>query len=160
MASLGAPDEGSKGVAMKKLLTLLAMTSLSASPASGSVKEAAFASSADRHAPQTSMFVGATYRVGLDKRSGVARGRASLAFTGMTRTPTSDIKFRQGLELSQGRTGNPSLYIAGQPIGKMGRKANLSTGTGIAIGLGVILVAGVVVLATYCDNDCENAKGE
>lgn len=148
------------GVAMNKLLTMVAMTSLLASPAWGSVREAAFPSSASRHSAQTSIFAGATYRVGLDRRTSQASGRVSLALTGMTRTPTSDVKFRQGIELSQGHTGKPSLSLAGQPIGKMGRKANLSTGAGIAIGLGVILIAGVIVLATYCDNDCENAKGE
>jgi hypothetical protein len=145
---------------MNKFFTMIGMTSLLASPALGSVRDAAFASSADSTAAQTSIFVGATYRVELGKRTVETPGRASLAFTGITRTPTNDIKFRQGLELSQGETGKASLYIAGQNIGEIERKANLSSGAAIAIGVGVILVAGVIVLATYCDNDCENAKGE
>ena len=145
---------------MKKLISLFAVASLIASPVAATVREAAFATSADRHATQTSMFVGATYRVGLNERTAGIRGRASLAFTGMTRTPTNDFKFRHVLELSRGQTGKPSLYLAGRDIGEVERKANLSTGAGIAIGLGVLLVAGAVVLATYCDNDCENAKGE
>ena len=145
---------------MKRLISLFAVTSLVTSPAAATIREAAFASSADRHGTQTSMFVGATYRLAFDKRTVGSWGRASLAFTGVTRTPTNDFKFRQGMELSRSQTGKLSLYIAGQDVGEVERKANLSTGAGIAIGLGVLLVAGVVVLATYCDNDCENAKGE
>ena len=148
------------GVAMNKLPTLFVMISLSASPAWGSVREAAFASSADRPAAQTSMFAGATYRVGLDRRTSEARGRASLAFIGMTRTPTNDIKFRHGIELSQGQTGKPALYLAGQDLGQVKAKANLSSTA--TIGLVVVGVLAIGAVAAYyalrdpCDyKECE-----
>jgi hypothetical protein len=34
------------------------------------------------------------------------------------------------------------------------------TTTALVVVLGVVIVPGIVVLATYCDNDCDNAKNE
>lgn len=136
---------------MKKLITLLAMTSLSASPAWGSVREAAFASSTDRPATQTSIFAGATYRVGLDRRTSQQRGRASLKLAGTNHVPgSSEIRFGDGLELTGGQTGKPALHLAGQDIGQLNRKANLS-GTGTALIIGGVIVLGVVAALVISD---------
>ena len=106
------------------------------------------------------MFAGVTYRVGLDRRTSEARGRASLAFTGMKRTPTDDFKFRQGIELSLGRTGKPALYLAGQDLGQVKAKANLSSTA--TIGIVVVGVLAIGAVAAYyalrdpCDyKECE-----
>ena len=148
---------------MNKLITLSAMTSLLASPAWGSVREAAFASSADRHVAQTSMFAGATYRVALDLRTSEPRDRASLKLAGMSQVPgSSEIRFGQGLELTGGQTGKPALHLAGQDIGQLNTKAQLS-GTGTALIIGGVIVLGVVVALVaadiHHDNKCSEEEG-
>jgi hypothetical protein len=136
---------------MNKLLTVLVLTSLLTSPAWGGVREAAFASSADRHAAQTSMYAGATYRVSLDRRTSEQRGRASLKLAGMSHVPgSSDMRFGQGLELTGGQTGKPALHLAGQDIGQLKRKANLS-GTGTALIIGGVILLGVVAAVVISD---------
>lgn len=148
---------------MKKLTALAAMTCLAASPALGSVRNAAFASSTDRPAGQTSMFIGVTYRVGLARQTSTPRGRASLTVAGMARMPTNELRFGQGLEISGGKSGNPALYIAGRDVRGLGKQANMSNGGKIAIGVGVVVLVGAVVVAAiaidrydYCDhNECE-----
>jgi hypothetical protein len=140
---------------VKKLVSLLALTSLAATPVSASVRDAAFASTADRSAATTSLFVGATYRVGLHPRDEARKGRASLMVAGMKMTPASaGIRFGKGLELTSGKTGKPALHIAGQDISQFERKANLGTGGAIAIGLGVALLVGVAVVASTKPWEC------
>ena len=146
---------------MKSFASILAVASLAGAPVAASVRDAAFSSSSDRAEVRTSVFAGATYRVGLDQVSSKPVGRASLKIGGMTRVPGSTYaKFANGFEITGGRTGRPALHLGGMEIGDIERKANLSSGAAIAVGVGVLLVAGLLVLATYCDNDCENAKGE
>jgi hypothetical protein len=149
---------------MKTLITMFAMTVLVASPASGSIRDAAFASSADRQGLQTSMFAGATYGVDLDKRTGQARGRASLGFGGMTRTPTADLRFAKGLQLSAGQTGKPALFVGGRDLGQVQKqKANLSGGTTALIVVGVVAlvaVAAVVVADAVDDERCIGEDGD
>ena len=90
------------------------------------------------------MFAGATWRVGLDRRTGDSRGRASLKLSGMTYAPaSSEVRFGQGLEIAAGRTGKPALHTAGQDIGQLKTKAQLS-GTTTAVVVGGILVLGLV----------------
>lgn len=150
-----------KGSVVKKLISLFTVTSLITAPAVASVRDAAFASGSDRAEARTSMFVGATYRVGFNNRSGKPVGRASVKLTGMAFTPGSaQVRLGQGLEVTASNGLKPRLRIAGQNITQLEHRANLGTGGAIAIGVGVLLVAGVVFAATYCDNDCENSKGE
>lgn len=149
---------------MKRFIAVLAMSSLAATPALGSVRDAAFSSSADRPAAQTSVFAGATYRVGLDRRAAEARGRASLKVAGMSNAPGSpDFRFGNGLEITAGRTGKPAVHLAGQDIGQLNRKAQLS-GTTTALIVGGVLIAAAVtalVLVDYtrdrrrCEDDSE-----
>ena len=136
---------------MKTLIAVAAVTGLVATPLSATVRDAAYASSSDRQATQTSLFAGATYRVGLDNRAGEPRGRASLAFAGMARTPANDFRFGQGLEISRGQTGKPALFMAGQDVGQVKDRANLSGGTTAIIVGGVILlvVVAAVVISDY-----------
>ena len=146
---------------MKQLATLLAMLSM-ATPASASIREAAFASSVDRPQAQTSMFAGATLRVGLDGRAADKNPRAALKLSGMTHTPgRSDLRLAEGLEISGGRTGKPALYFAGQDAGELQQRAKLSSGAKTALIIGGIVVVGVVVafatmdpIAIF-DDDCE-----
>lgn len=137
------------------------MSGLFASPAVASVREAAFASSADQSSAQTSLFIGATYRVGLHRGTGDPKGRVAVKLSGMTLAPDSSrLRIGGGLEIAGGKTGKPSLFLAGRDLGTVGQKSNLSSGAAIGIGIGVVLIAGAVFLATYCDNDCDNAKNE
>lgn len=129
---------------MKGFVAVLAMSSLVATPALGSVREAAFASSSDRRLAQSSMFAGAHYRVGLDRRSSNASGRASLKLSGMSYTPgSSEVRFGSGLELTAGKTGRPALHLAGQDLGQLRTKAQLS-GTATAVIVGGVILLGVV----------------
>jgi len=149
---------------MIKWISLLAMTSLAASPAIASVREAAFATSAEQQRAQTSVFVGATWRIGLDRRAGEPRGRALLALTGMTRTPSAEVRFGRGLEISGGQGGTPLVSMGGQDLGQVKAKAKLSGGTTAAIVIGVLVVAAVVAAvaiseATKCEEDCAPAGG-
>ena len=131
---------------MKKLSGFLAIAFLAASPAATSVREVAFASTADRAQPRTSMFVGATYRLDLDGKAGKPRSRASLQLSGMMSAPdASNLRIDQGLEIAGGKAGKPALLIAGRDAGELGDRAHLGTGATIAVVVvGVVVVAGVV----------------
>ena len=146
---------------MKLLASILAIAGLAGAPVAASVRDAAFSSSADRAETRTSVFAGATYRVGLNGKSRKPVGRASLKIAGMTKVAGSPYaQFANGFEITGGKTGQPALHLGATDIGDIERRANLSTGASVAIGVGVLLVVGLLVLTTYCDNDCENAKGE
>ena len=145
---------------MKQLVTLLAMLSM-AIPASASVREAAFATSADRTQAQTSMFAGATIHVGIDRRTSEAP-RAALKFSGMAHTPgMTDLRLGQGLEIAGGETGKPAVHLAGQDVGQLQQRANLSGGAKTALIIGGIVVAGLVIAFATMDppaifeDDCE-----
>ncbi|MEP7315894.1 MAG: hypothetical protein ABI667_04280 [Sphingomicrobium sp.] len=147
---------------MKSFAALIAFSVLSTSPALASAQDAEFASSGDIPSTQMSMFVGASYRVGLDRRTTNARGRASLKVAGMSYVPgRSGINIGSGLELASGKSGKPTFYMAGQDLGQFKNKAGLNGSTTVVVAIvGVALVAGAVILATHCDNDCDNAKNE
>ena len=148
---------------MNKLLTLFTAMSLLASPAWVSAREAAFASSADRSAPRSSVFAGATWRIGLDGRTGKTRNQASLRFSGMTHTPgTADLRLGNGLAIAAGQTGRPALFVGGQDIGQIERQANLNGGNTALIVGGVLLVLAVGAAVAWhelrdpCDyKECE-----
>lgn len=108
------------------------------------------------------MFVGATYQVGLHRRATNSHSRATFKVAGMSYAPgSSQIRFGSGLELASGKTGTPTLYMAGETVGQFKNKAGLNgTTTAVVVVLGVVLVAGAVILATHCDNDCDNARNE
>ena len=128
-------------------MILLAMVSLPLSPAAASVRDAAFASSADQTHAQASIFAGATYRLNLGRAAEGPRGRASLKLSGMKAAPrTSEIKFGQGLEITAGKTGKPALLVAGRSTENLGNRSNLGTGGKVAlVVIGAVVVAGVVV---------------
>lgn len=132
---------------MRVLIMTLAMIGLATAPATASVRDAAFSSSSDRLNVQASVFAGASYRVGLDRRTGGPRGQASLKLSGMTKaSDTSVVRFGQGLEIIRGEAGAPGLYLAGQDVGELKSKAQLKgTGTALIIG-GVVLLAVAVAL--------------
>jgi hypothetical protein len=148
---------------MQKIVCALTVASLTAAPVSASVRDAAFASSADNHASRTAMFIGASYRVGLHPKDKARNGRVSLKLSGMTMTPGSaEIRFGQGLELTGGQSGKPALFVAGQDVRELQKQTQLSSGGKIAVAAGVVVLLGAVAFgiwaldATYCDrNDCE-----
>ena len=147
---------------MKPFLAGLTMASLIISPAAASVRDAAFSTSSDRPAAQTSMFAGATYRIDFDRRKNEPRGRASLKLSGMATSPgSSAIRFSDGLEISGGQSGKPAVYLAGRDLGQLKRKAELSgSGTALIIG-GIVVLAVVVVLVAsdvHHDNKCSEEE--
>jgi hypothetical protein len=145
---------------MKKALAWLATVSLVISPATAGLSEAAFSSSAERASMQTSMFAGATYRIGFDRHRNVPRGRASLRLGGMAKSPTtSQFQFNDGLEIRGGETGKPALYLAGRDIGRLQRKSELS-GSGTALVIGGIVVLAVVVALVAADAHHDNKCSE
>jgi len=147
---------------MKKLIALLAMTSLFALPVAASVRDAAFSSSADNAQAQTGMFVGVSYRVSSSHQTNAPQGRASLKMSGMVFTPgTSDLRFSEGFELAAGKTGKPAFLVGGSDIGEMQKSLKLSGGaTAIVVVVGVAVIGLGIFAATYCDSHCENAKAE
>jgi hypothetical protein len=75
---------------------------------------------------------------------------------------SAEIRFGDGLELTGGKSGKPTLHIAGQDVGELKKQTNLSTGGKIAIGVGVVVLLGAAAFgiwaldATYCDrHECE-----
>ena len=69
---------------------------------------------------------------------------------------TTEIRFGDGIELVGGKTGTPQLQLAGQNIGEIGRKNNLSSGAAIAIGLGVVLLVGAAVVIASKPWECRS----
>ena len=146
---------------MKHFLAFTAMTSLIVSPLSASVRDAAFASSADPSTAQTSVFAGATYKVGLDRRSGEPRGRASLKLAGMVKPSAyGQARFSDGLEIASGRTGKPALHLAGRDVGELNQKANLGTVGTAAIVVVEVAVAAAVVVALLIDERLDRQNQE
>ena len=145
---------------MKSSVSVLAVASLITAPAAASVREAAFASSADRARAETSMFVGANYSVGLDRKSNSRQGRASLKVAGMVKTPNAQFRLGEGVALAAGAKGKTAFLVGGQEIAIKDGKSNLSTGA--AIGIAVVGVLAVGAVAAYyalrdpCDyKECE-----
>lgn len=135
---------------MNRLIAMLSMSSLVASPAMASVRAAAYASTADRHSAQTSLFAGATYRIGFDRRDSRQRGRAAINIAGMSRTPTAEFRVGQGLELTGGKGGKPTLSLAGQDLGQFKQRAQLK-GTTTALIIGGVVLVGVVAAVLISD---------
>jgi hypothetical protein len=73
---------------------------------------------------------------------------------------SSSLRIGDGLEFAGGKAGKPTLTLAGRDVDTFRQKNSLSSGAAIGIGIGVALIAGAVFLATYCDNDCDNARNE
>lgn len=147
---------------MNEFVPFLAIASMISAPTIASVRDAAFSTSADRPVAQTSTFVGLSYRVGLRTRTGQPTGMASLKIAAMSKAPESaDMKLADGLQLGAGKSGRATLFLAGREAGDLQKAANLNgTTTAILAVAGVALLVGVIFLATHCDNDCENARGE
>ena len=143
----------------KTLATLTAIAGL-ATPATADVRTAAYAGGAERGAIQTSLFAGATIRIGLNRQTG-ERYRTSLGINGMARDPgASGFQVGQGLELSLTSGGKPSLFLGGTDAGELWRAANMSGGgkTALIVG-GVALALGVAALVAVDAVRCEDEDG-
>ena len=141
----------------KNLACFLAFVSVTA-PACADVRSAAYASASDRAQVQTSMFAGATLRIGLNRKTGEPRHRASLAISGMSRDPAvAAVQVGQGLELSLAGKGKPSLFIGGSDAGDLWRSAQMSGGgkTALIVG-GVVAVLGIAALVAYESLPCQD----
>ena len=146
---------------MSKFLTLAAIASLTSAPASANLREAALATSGDQARTHSGLFVGATYRVGFDRKANAPRGRGALTLSGMTYRPqTSELRIGEGIAVGISGQAKPALLIGGADVGQLGRRANLSGRATALIVVGVAVVAVAVLVATACDNDCQNAKAE
>jgi hypothetical protein len=142
---------------MKRLICVLAMTSLVAPPAAASVREAAFSSTTESARIQSGLFVGATYRLGTNPHSGGVRGIASLNMSGMTRTVSGDFRFNRGAELHLDASGKPALLVGGRDIGHFKRQSKLSGGTTAIIivgGIALAVAAAVVVSNAIDESNC------
>ena len=131
------------------IASLLALAMMS-SPAAAGVRDAAFASSADRLQVQTSMFVGGNYRLGLDGRGSDKAGRATLKFAGAARVSgSSQLRLASGFELGRGSDGKAALAIAGVDSRQLGKRMNLSSGAtaGLVVG-GLVLVGLAIAVAS------------
>ena len=139
----------------KKFACFLALAGLS-SPALADVRTAAYAGAADRAPTQTSMFAGATFRLGFHRKAGEPRHRASLGFSGMARNPGAPgIQVGQGLELSL--SGKPALYIGGSDAGELWKAAKMSGGGKAALIVGgTAAVLGIAALVAYESLPCQD----
>ena len=140
-----------------KFACFLALAGLS-TPALADVRTAAYAGAADRAPTQTSMFAGATFRLGFDRKAGEPRHRASLGFTGMARNPGAPgIQVGQGLELSLSGSGRPALYIGGSDAGELWKAAKMSGGGKAALIVGgTAAVLGIAALVAYESLPCQD----
>ena len=138
---------------MRNLVAFCAMTSLIGKPLSAAVRDAAFVSSADRPTAQTSMFVGASYRLSLGGHKSQSRSRASLKIAGMSATTdSSSIRLGDGLELAEGNAGRPTVYLAGRDVSQMNKRANISDGGKVALAVtGLVVIVGVVAALVIAD---------
>lgn len=144
----------------KTLATLTAIAGL-ATPAMADVRTAAYAGGVERRPTQTSVFAGATIRIGLNRQTGEQRYRTSLGINGMARDPgASGSQVGQGLELSLTSGGKPSLFLGGADAGELWRAANMSGGgkTALIVG-GVALALGVAALVAVDAVRCEDEDG-
>ena len=135
-------------------LALAAMTS----PALADVRTAAYAGGADRAPLQTSMFAGATVRIGFDRKADEPRHRVSLGFSGMARDPgASAFQVGKGLELSLSGRGKPTLFIGGSDAGELWKAAKMSGGgkTALIVG-GAVAVLGIAALVAYESLPCQD----
>lgn len=115
-------------------------------------------------------WAGGSIRVplGVGPRGLTARPEARLQL-GFTRNFRSDVGANpQGnlhvaaFELGASRKGGAAFYMAGRPVGEFRQKLGMNTGTAIAIGGGVLLVALAIAFATtkpvpdgfLCGNSC------
>ena len=145
---------------MKQAVLILAAASLIATPVSASVRDAAFASSADPSRAQTGMFVGFKYGVSVDRRTNAPKGRASFNVARMVKAPDAQLRIDEGVGLALGAKGKPALLVGGQEFDLKDRKANLSTGATVAIVVVGLLAIGAVAayyaLRDPCDyKECE-----
>jgi hypothetical protein len=126
-----------------------------------SVREAAYSTSSNQPVAQVSMFGGATYRIGFDRRADKVRGRASLNFGGMVKSAnSSELRIAQGLEIAGGKSGKPALHLAGQDVGELGNRAKLGTGGTVAlVVVGVVVVAAVIAGLAWAE-DRKNKNNE
>lgn len=145
---------------MKIHISILAVASLIAAPAGASVREAAFASSADRTRAETSMFVGMNYQLDLSGKLHPGKGRASLKVAGMVKSPNAQFRIGEGLALAPKAKGKPTFLVGGQELRVEDDRANLSKGA--TVGVIVVGVLAVAAAAAYlalrdpCDGrDCE-----
>ena len=145
---------------MKKLLTLSTMAGLLASPAWGSVREAAFATSADPKRAESSMFIGLNYGVALDRKTDARAARASFKVARMVRTSDARFRIGEGLELVAARDGGPAFLVGGREIGGKGDKANLSTGGTIAVVTVAVLAVGAVAAYYALRDPCDHKECE
>lgn len=142
---------------MKNIVRCLVISSILAAPANANGRDALFQSSAEPSATRTSMFAGATYRIGFDRRAGKAKGRAALSFGTMALSPTTaSVRFSDSFQLTGGRTGKPALHIAGQDVGELGKTAQLNgTTTAILIAGGVVLLVVGAVALSRIEGPCD-----
>lgn len=148
-------------MAVKEPILVFAAASLVATPVSASVREAAFASSADRAPTEASVFVGLKYGVSLGRSTNAPKVRASFNVARMSKTPNAQLRVTEGVGLTFGAKGKPALLLGGHEIGDLkDRRANLSTGATVAIvTVGVLAVGAVAAyyaLRDPCDyKECE-----
>ena len=102
------------------------------------------------------MFVGATFRLGLNQRTGEPGYRTTLGISGMSRNPvTSGIRVGNGLELAFTGKKKPALNLAGMELGQLRRTANMSgEGKAVLIAGGVALALGIGVLVALDSLPC------
>lgn len=146
-----------------KCLSLLALASLLATPAQSYSGQRLTPTAGDPSGMRTSLFVGASYRVGLDHRSTTARHRVSLKFSGMAYDPANArFRFADGVELTHGVAGKPTVRLAGPDVGDIRRSARLNgTTTVVPVGGAVLLaVVAAVAISRIEPSRCIGEKGD
>ena len=144
---------------MTKLIAMLA-AGLATAPAQAGLRDAVFASSADRTELRSGMFVGASYSVGFNRAVQAPQGKASLKMSGMVVAPgTSQIRFGDGIELALRGNAKPALLVGGSDVGQIRKSAKLSGTTTVMIVVGVAaLAAGIYVAALHIEDDRKNVE--
>ena len=139
-----------------KIASALALVSLGA-PVAAHPHDLAFASGAGpQGAARPLMFGGATFRMALDGRGG-RKPELALRFTGGTQSLGAAPRLGEGFALTAGHGGKARLSIAGQDSAAIGKRLNMSGGqTALLVG-GIVIVGGLVLLATSGMGDAASA---
>lgn len=142
---------------VRKLACCMVLLS-SAAPALADVRTAAFTSASDRPLSQNSIFVGATFRIGFDRKPRELNYRAALGVARVAHNlNSSELHIGEGLGLSLDRKGKPALFMAGSDVSGLWQTAKLSGGGKIAvIVVGTAAVLGITALVVVDSARCKD----
>lgn len=144
---------------MKSTVSVLAVASLVTAPAGASVRDAAFATGADRARAETGVFIGVNHKVTFGRRANAREVRTSFNIAPMVRASDAQYRIGEGLGFAPAANGKATFLIGGQPIDTKD-KANLSTAGTVSIVVVGVLAVGAVAAYYALRDPCDHKECE